>query len=129
MFVGILFSCDPVFANLTLAQKTCAEAIGLKFGVTRSKATHMSAGLMLPSLVGDDKTDVTLFRSLPGGFTWLASHTRPDTLNAVRAVCRYCRALPFAYWKAALHVLMYIPVTSGFGVTFKRGTVAEDLVS
>ena len=40
------------------------------------------------------------------------------------ALARYCNAPMMRRWKAALHVLMYVRVTVGFGTTFQRG---EDL--
>ena len=57
---------------------------------------------------------------------WLANQTRPDILNAVRAVSRYPHALKRLYWQAAMHVLMYVRVTSSFGITFQRGMVGGD---
>ena len=53
---------------------------------------------------------------------WLANQTRPDILNAVRAVARYTHAPKLVHWKAALHILMYVRFTSSYGITFQRGT-------
>ena len=55
---------------------------------------------------------------------WLANQTRPDILNAVRAVARYSHAPKLVHWKAALHILMYIRFTSSYGITFQRGTTS-----
>ena len=55
---------------------------------------------------------------------WLANQTRPDILNAVRAVARYSKAPKLVHWKAALHILMYIRFTSSYGITFQRGTTS-----
>ncbi|CAM9496081.1 unnamed protein product [Pylaiella littoralis] len=52
---------------------------------------------------------------------WLANQTRPDILNAVRAVARYSHAPKLVHWRAALHVLMYVRGTTDFGITFQRG--------
>ena len=62
------------------------------------------------------------FRSLVGHLMWLANQTRPDILNAVRTVARYSHAPKLVHWQAALHVLMYVRFTSGYGITFQRGT-------
>ena len=62
------------------------------------------------------------FRSLVRHLVWLANQTRPDILNAVRTVARYSHAPKIVYWQAALHVLMYVRFTSGYGITFQRGT-------
>ena len=57
---------------------------------------------------------------------WLANQTRPDILNAVRAVARYSHAPKRLHWQAAMHVLMYGRFTSSFGITFQRGMVGGD---
>ena len=53
---------------------------------------------------------------------WLANQTRPDILNAVRGVARYSHSPKLVHWKAALHILPYIRLTRGHGITFQRGT-------
>ena len=108
MYVGIRFTRDLVSGNLTLSQKTFAANLVRKFGVARSKATLMAVGLMLKSLDEDEQIDVTLFRSLIGHLMWLANQTRPDILNAVRSLARYCKAPTMRHWKAAFYVLMYV---------------------
>ena len=62
------------------------------------------------------------FSSLVRHLMWLANQTRPDILNAVRAVARYSHAPKFVHWKAALHISMYVKFTSSYGITFQRGT-------
>ena len=104
MYTGIRFTRDSVSGNLTLSQKIFAENLVRKFGVTRSKAFPMAVGLRLASLDEDDQIDVTLFRSLIGHLMWLANQTRPDILNAVRSLARYCNAPTMRHWKAAWHV-------------------------
>ena len=47
-----------------------------------------------------------------------------DISNAVRSVARYCSTPKTIYWKAALGILAYINGTSGFGITYQRGTLA-----
>ena len=121
MYAGIRFTRDPVSGNLTLFQKTFAENLVKKFGVTRSKATPMAVGLMLASQDEDEQIDMKLFRSLIGHLMWLANQTRPDILNAVRSLARYCNAPTLRHWKAALHVLMYVRGTLDFGITFEHG--------
>ena len=49
--------------------------------------------------------------------------SRPDIVNAVRAVARYCSAPNMVHWKAALGILGDAVRTSRFGITFQRGTV------
>ena len=61
------------------------------------------------------------FRSLVGHLMWLVNQTRPDILNAVRAVARYSYSPKLVHWKAALDILQYIRLTSGHDITFQRG--------
>lgn len=126
MYAGICFSRDPISGNITLSQRTFAENLVKKFGVTRNKATPMAVGLMLSTL-DEGEIDVTLFRSLVGHLMWLGNQTRPDILNAIRAVARYCHAPTLTHWRAALHILMYVRGTTGFGITYRRSGVASDL--
>ena len=63
------------------------------------------------------------FRKLIGALLWIALLSRPDIVNAVRAVARYCSAPKMVHWKAALGILGYAVRTSSFRITFQRGTV------
>ena len=56
---------------------------------------------------------------------WLSISTRPDIVNAVRAVARYCTAPRAIHWKAALGILEHINRTSEYGITFPRGTLSS----
>ena len=51
----------------------------------------------------------------------MTNQTRSDVLNAVRAVARYSHSPKLVHWKAALHILQYIRLTSGHVITFQRG--------
>ena len=54
---------------------------------------------------------------------WIALLRRPDIVNAVRAVARYCSAPKMTHWKAALRNFGCAVRTSSFGITFQRGAV------
>ena len=95
-----------------------------KFGVTRTKETPMVVGLRLDSFDPTEPDVDEPFRSLVGHLMWLEHQTRPDILNAVRAVARYSHAPKLVHWKAALYVLMYVRFTSSYGITFQRGTAS-----
>ena len=86
----------------------------------------MVVGLKLEKFDADEPDVEEPFRSLVGQLMWLASQTRPDILNAVRAVARYSHAPKRLHWQAAMHVLMYVRFTSSFGITFQRGMVGGD---
>lgn len=56
---------------------------------------------------------------------WLATQTRPDISNAVRAVARYRACPKIVPWRAALGVLGHVKRINSFEVTFfQKGSVA-----
>ena len=57
---------------------------------------------------------------------WLVNQIRPDIFNAVRAVARYSHAPKRLHWQVAMHVSMYVRLTSSFGTTFQRGMIGGD---
>ena len=125
-YAACRFSRDAVFSTVTMSQQAVAEKIVVKFGVTQNKETLMVVGLKLKQFDADEPDVEESFRSLVGHLMWLANQTRPDILNAVRAVARYSRAPKRLHWQAAMHVLMYVRFTSSFGITFQRGMVGGD---
>ena len=52
---------------------------------------------------------------------WLAGMTRPDIVNAVRAVARHSHNPCERHWKAAVKILAYIKSTRDLGITYKKG--------
>ena len=120
-YAGCRFERDRVAGTVEISQQASAEKIVAKFGVTRGKPTPMVVGLRLDELDQEEAEVEEPFRSLVGHLMWLANQTRPDILNAVRAVARYSHPPKLVHWKAALHILQYIRLTSGRGTTFQRG--------
>lgn len=125
-YAGCRFSRDLSLGTVTISQQSVAEQMVAKFGVTTNKETPMVVGLKLEQFDSDEPDVEEPFRSLVGHLMWLANQTRPDILNAVRAVARFTHAPKALHWQAALHILMYVRFTSGFGITFQRGTVGGD---
>ena len=111
---------------MTMSQQAVADKIVAKFGVTQNKGTPMVVGLKLDQFDADEPDVEEPFRSLVGHLMLLANHTRPDILNAVRAVARYSHAPKRLHWQAAMHVLMWVRFMSSFGITFQRGMVGGD---
>ena len=71
----------------------------------------------------DEPTIGRVLRELIGSLLWIAFLSRPDTVNAVRAVARYFSAPKMIHWKAALGIWGYAVRTRRLGITFQRGTV------
>ena len=85
----------------------------------------MVVGLKLEQFIADEPDVEEPFRSLVGHLMWLANQTRPDILDAERAVARYSHSPKRLHWQAAMHVLMYVRFTSCFGTTFQRAWEGE----
>ena len=92
--------------------------------MTSVQSVPLKVGLKLKEFDEDEETESCPFRELVGGLMWLAISTRSDISNAVRSVARYCSAPKAVHWKSALGILAYIKGTSGFGITYQRGTSA-----
>lgn len=120
-YAGCRFSRDWDAGKLTISQQVFAESTVAKFGVTRGKSIPAVVDLKLEVFDHDEPDVDEPFRSLVGHLMWLANQTRPDILNAVRAVARYSAAPKLLHWQAALHIVMYIKSTSTYGITFQRG--------
>ena len=125
-YEGCQFSSDAMLGTVTMSQQAVAEKIVAKFSVTQNKDTPMVVGLKLEQFDADEPDVEEPFRSLVGHLMGLANQTRPDILNAVRAVARYLHAPKRLHWQAAMHVLMYVRFTSSFGITFQTGMVGGD---
>lgn len=122
LYAGIRFSRDRAAGTIKLSQDTFARNLVEKFGVTRNKDIPMVVGLKLDEFDSSEPDVSEPFRSLVGHLMWLANQTRPDILNAVRAVSRYSHGPKAVHWRAALHILMYVRFTVSLGITYQRGT-------
>ena len=122
LYADIRFSRDLASRTVTLSQQAFVENLVAKFGVTRNKQVPMEVGVKLGEFDAREPEVHEPFRLLVGHLMWLANRTRPDILNAVRAIARYSHSPKFMHWKAALHILMFVRFTSSYGITFQRGT-------
>ena len=85
-----------------------------KFGVTSIQNIPFRVGLKLEEFDDDEKTESWTFREIVEGLMWSAISTRPDIFTP-----------KVIYWEAALGILPHINGTSGFGITYQRGTLAN----
>ena len=102
---------------------TTAIVLGEKYGVEWGKGIPIPTTWRIWDADVDEPIMLFPFRELIGALLWIALLSRPDIVNAVRAVARYCSAPKMVHWKAALGILGYAVRTSSFGITFQRGTV------
>ena len=97
--------------------------MGEKFDVKWGGSIPLPTTCKLYNFDVDEPTIGRVFRELIGSPLWIALLSRPDIVNAVRAVARCCSAPKMVHWKAALGILGYAVRTSSLGITFRRGTV------
>ena len=107
--------CFEIFRDTTIV-------LGEKYGVEWGKGIPIPTTWRIWDL---DVEPIVLFpfRELIGALLWIALLSRPDIVNAVMAVARYCSAPKMVHGKAALGILGYAVRTSSFGITFRTGTV------
>ncbi|CAB1115735.1 unnamed protein product [Ectocarpus sp. CCAP 1310/34] len=108
---------------LTISQQTFTDELAAEYGVVGGRSVPMSSGVKLSDFDADEVATEFPFRELVGSLMWLATQTRPDIANAVRAVARYCASPKLVHWNAAMDILGYARRTSHFGISFQRGTV------
>ncbi|CAB1101917.1 unnamed protein product [Ectocarpus sp. CCAP 1310/34] len=109
--------------RLTIYQQSFTDELATEYGVLGGKSVPMSSGLKLSDFDADDVATDFAFRELVGSLMRLATQTRPDIANAVRAVARYCASPKRVHWNAAMDILGCARRTSHFGISFQRGTV------
>ena len=121
-YVGCRNLRDRESCTLTISQQIFAEELVKKFRVTSVQSVPLRVRVKLEEFDEDEETESRPFREHLVGLMWLAISTRPGISNAVRSVARYVSTPKAINWKAALGILAYINGTSGFGITYQRGT-------
>ena len=124
-YSGCFYERDREAGRLKISQQTYTEELGEKFDdVDWGGSIPLPTTCRLWEFDVDEPTIGHIFRELIRSLLWIALLSRPDIVNAVRAVARYCSAPKMIHWKAALGILGYAVRTSRFfGITFQRGTV------
>ena len=88
--------------ELKISQQTCTEEFGEKFDVKWGGIIPLPTTCKRYEFDADEPNIGRVFRELIGSLLWIALLSRPDIVNAVRAVARYCSAPKMVHWKAAL---------------------------
>ena len=122
---GCHYTREREMGTLMIFQKKFAHEFVKPFCVTSKQSVPLQVGVKLERFDEDDRVENWLVHELVGSLMWLSISTRPDILNEVRAVARYCTAPGAIHWKAALGILEYINRTSEYGITFQRGTLSS----
>ena len=124
-YSGCFYERDWEKRMLIISQQTFAEQLASEYGVEYGKSVPLPVGAKRAKFDINEAPGGWPFRALVGSLMmWLATQTRPDNSNAVRAVARYCSAPKYVHWRAAiLGILGHVRRTSGFGIAFQRGSV------
>ncbi|CAB1118960.1 unnamed protein product [Ectocarpus sp. CCAP 1310/34] len=77
------------------------------------------------SVMENEEAGDVPFREVVGCLMWIASQTRPDISNAVRAVARHSHEPKLSHWKAAPKVLNYLLGTAHLSLNFKRDSSVD----
>ena len=108
---------------LKISQQRFAEELAAEYGIEWGRSVPLSVSVKLDDFDVNEASPDVPFRELVGSLMWLATQTRPDIANAVRAVARYCASPKMVHWNAARGILGYVKRTSWMGLTFERGVV------
>ncbi|CAB1111969.1 unnamed protein product [Ectocarpus sp. CCAP 1310/34] len=122
-YSGCFYERNKETGRLTISQQTFTDELAAEYGVVGGRSVPMSSGVKLSDFDADEVATDFPFRELVGSLMWLATQTRPDIANAVRAVARYCASPTLVHWNAAMDILGDARRTSHFGISFQRGTV------
>ena len=122
MALGVLLRERQKAGRLSISQQTDGR-------IGKEVCCGMGNGIPIPTTwrlldFDVDEPSVPLpFGELIRALFWIALLTRPEIVNSVRAVARYCSALKLIHWTAAQSIPGYAMRTSSFGIYFKKGTL------
>ncbi|XP_019085497.1 PREDICTED: uncharacterized protein LOC109126417 [Camelina sativa] len=110
-------------SGITLKQSRYAEKILEETGMSDCNAVQvpMDSGSKLSKAIDDQSIDESEYRRNIGCLRYLI-HTRPDLSFAVGILSRYMHNPKRSHGVALKHVLRYLQGTSGYGLTFKKGS-------
>ncbi|CAB1102304.1 unnamed protein product [Ectocarpus sp. CCAP 1310/34] len=90
---------------LKISQQRFAEELAAEYGIEWGRSVPLPVSMKLTDFDDNEVCADVPFRELVGPLMWWATQTRPDIVNAVRAVARYCASPKMVHWKAALGIL------------------------
>ena len=97
----------------------------MKFNICRTSAIPASLANDNRSLKEDEGAGDVPFREVVESLMSIASQTRPDISNAVRAVARYSHEPNTSHWKAAQKILNYLLETAHLTLKLKHDSSVD----
>ncbi|CAN0035020.1 unnamed protein product, partial [Sphacelaria rigidula] len=107
--------------TLSVTQTTFTNTLLKCFEMRGYSEIPASVSVKLGPTTGEDKKVNRPYRNAVGGLMWLATVTRPDIVNSVRALALQAHDPCERHWEAVIKVLQYLNETQEFGLTFKKG--------
>ena len=124
-FLGCEFIRDREADTIEISQESYIRSVLKIFNICRTSSVPASFANDNRSLKEDGGTRDVPFREVVGSLMWIASQTRPDISNAVRAVARHSHEPKRRRWKAAQMSLKYLLEKSHLTLKFKQDSSVD----
>ncbi|CAM9835083.1 unnamed protein product, partial [Sphacelaria rigidula] len=120
-YMGCAVDRDWDRGTLSVTQTTFSDTPLERFEARGYSEIPASVSVTLGPTTGEDKKVNRPCCNAVGGLMWLATVTRPDIANSVRALARQSHDPCERHWEAVMKVSKYLNETKAFGLTFKKG--------
>ena len=120
---------DREKGTLEISQTHFIGNVVESFGIPKTSPITASPSLDLRYVSDEDPVVDASYREMVGTLMWIANQTRPDIVNAVRAVARFSHDLkevPVRV-KAARKIIEYLSATAHLALTFRKDSKVEDV--
>ena len=107
------------------AKESFTKSVLDKFNIFRTSSIPASLANDNRSLKEDEGAGDVPFREVVGSLMRIASQTRSDISNAVRAVARHSHEPKRSHWKAAQKILNYLLETAHLTLKFKQDSSVD----
>ena len=124
-FLGCEFIRDREAGTIEISQDSYIRSVLERFNICRTSAIPASLANDNRSLKEDEGAGDVPFREVVGTLMWIASQTRPDISNTVRAVTRHSHEPKKRHWKAAQKILNYLLETAHLTLKFKQDSSVD----
>jgi len=124
-FLGCEYIRDRKAGTIEISQESYIRSVLERFNICRTSSIPASLDSNDRSLKEDEGAGDVPFREVVGSLMWIASQTRADISNAVRAVARHSHESKKSHWKAAQKILNYLLETAHLTLKFKRDSSVD----
>ncbi|CAB1115195.1 unnamed protein product [Ectocarpus sp. CCAP 1310/34] len=124
-FLGCAFRRDREAGTIEISQESYIRSVLERFNVVRTSSIPASPTVVNRSVMENEEAGDVPFREVVGCAMWIASQTRPDISNVVRAVARHSHEPKLSHWKAAQKILNYLLGTAHLSLNFKRDSSVD----